>query len=253
MGTTLASAFVVKVTDASGNPVAGTSVTFTVTSGGGTISPGSVSTNSLGLASATLMLGLTAGANTVTATSGTLTGSPITFTATGTGASCSVDDLNGDGLVNVLDVQIAINQALGGAPCTNGDVNHDHVCNVVDVQLVATAAVSSCSSWKGGVSSGATGVPVFVETDTTTVGSWVGVYGADGYTVAGDTTSLPAYATVTWSGNQFYEWSSSTTDSRALQQPSHLATAWLLLGITLPRSLRIWFSLTDRLTRSKPI
>jgi YetA-like protein/Bacterial Ig-like domain (group 1)/Dockerin type I domain len=87
VGQALASPFVVKVTDSAGNTVSGVSVTFTVTSGGGTVNPSTVSTDSQGLASSTLTLGATAGANTVTAVSGTLTGSPITFTATGNPAS----------------------------------------------------------------------------------------------------------------------------------------------------------------------
>ena len=34
----------------------------------------------------------------------------------------------------------------------------------------------------------------FVNADTSTQGNWRGVYGADGYSVAGDTQSLPSYA-----------------------------------------------------------
>jgi hypothetical protein len=89
VGQALSSPFVVKVTDASSNPVSGVSVTFAVTAGGGTVTPATVSSDSQGLASATLTLGSVAGANTVTASSGTLTGSPITFTATGSVASSS--------------------------------------------------------------------------------------------------------------------------------------------------------------------
>ena len=73
----------VKAVDANSNPVPGTTVTFTVQGGGGSLSATSVLTNSSGLASAALTLGPAAGTNTVTAASGTLAGSPITFTATG--------------------------------------------------------------------------------------------------------------------------------------------------------------------------
>ena len=55
-----------------------------------------------------------------------------------TGTSC---DLNGDGSVNVLDVQRCVNQALGVASCTNGDVNSDGSCNVLDVQKVVNGAL----------------------------------------------------------------------------------------------------------------
>jgi hypothetical protein len=50
--------------------------------------------------------------------------------------SATVIDLNGDGVTNVTDIQIAVNQAAGAAACTTGDVNKDGMCNVADVQLV---------------------------------------------------------------------------------------------------------------------
>ena len=83
----LASPLVVTVSDANGNPVTGTSVTFalgTVPAGatGQVLSTTSATTAANGQASTTLTLGNTAGTYTVTATSGTLSGSPVTFTAT---------------------------------------------------------------------------------------------------------------------------------------------------------------------------
>jgi|CXWL01.1.fsa_nt_gi hypothetical protein len=50
--------------------------------------------------------------------------------------SATVTDLNGDGVTNITDIQISVNQAAGAAACTTGDVNKDGVCNVADVQLV---------------------------------------------------------------------------------------------------------------------
>ena len=75
----------VVVRDADGNPVPGVEVTFAVASGGGTVDPTTaVTTDADGIAAVTSWtLGATAGENTLTATSGTLTGSPLTFTATG--------------------------------------------------------------------------------------------------------------------------------------------------------------------------
>src|ERR1019366_6036513 len=58
----------------------------------------------------------------------------------------------------------------------------------------------------------------FVKTDTTTPGTWKGVYGADGFNVIGNSASVPAYVTVTPSGNSSYVWASSTSDTRALQK-----------------------------------
>jgi hypothetical protein len=50
-------------------------------------------------------------------------------------------DLNGDGTVNVVDVQIAINQTLGYSTCTNADLQQNGTCTVVDVQRVINAAL----------------------------------------------------------------------------------------------------------------
>ena len=89
VGTALDNPFVVKVTDAKGNPVSATAVTFAVTAGGGTLSVENTTTGTDGTASSILTLGTTTGANTVTATSGGLTGSPVTFNATGTACALS--------------------------------------------------------------------------------------------------------------------------------------------------------------------
>lgn len=50
-------------------------------------------------------------------------------------------DVNGDGAVNVLDVQLAINQAMGLASCSTADLQQNGVCSVVDVQRVINAAL----------------------------------------------------------------------------------------------------------------
>ena len=65
VGTTLANSLVVQVKNASGNPQSGTTVTFGVTAGGGSVSPASAVTDSGGLASTSLTLGNAAGTNTV--------------------------------------------------------------------------------------------------------------------------------------------------------------------------------------------
>ena len=86
-GTAVPTAPGVTVTDALANAVPGVSVTFTVASGGGSVSPssGSTSTNAAGQAFLTSWtLGTTAGSQTLVATSTGLTGSPVTFTATAT-------------------------------------------------------------------------------------------------------------------------------------------------------------------------
>jgi hypothetical protein len=75
---------------------------------------------------------------------------------------------------------------------------------------------------------GTPGTAAYVTTDTTTQGTWKGVYGTDGYAVAGDATSLPAYAQLTLSGQSFYTWTGSTSDVRALQRAAgdRVMAAW---------------------------
>jgi hypothetical protein len=60
---------------------------------------------------------------------------PIATQAQSSSNSC---DLNGDGVVNVVDVQLAINMALGTTPC-NSYVNGPLVCNALVVQRVINA------------------------------------------------------------------------------------------------------------------
>jgi hypothetical protein len=74
----------VRVTDAQGVSVPGIQVTFNVTSGGGSFTGGTQTTNSNGIATVgSWTLGGAAGPNTMTATAAGLNGSPVTFNATG--------------------------------------------------------------------------------------------------------------------------------------------------------------------------
>lgn len=83
VGEALPAPFQVTVKDQFGNAVAGTNVTWAVTAGNGTIAPPAATTLASGAASAVLTLGPVAGPNTATASATGLTGSPVTFTATG--------------------------------------------------------------------------------------------------------------------------------------------------------------------------
>src|SRR5207253_2990878 len=89
-GTAVGSPPSVLVKDANGNPVAGVAVTFAVAPGNGTITAGSQTTNASGVATVgSWTLSPTAGQNTLTISSGTLSGSPVTFTATGTAGAAT--------------------------------------------------------------------------------------------------------------------------------------------------------------------
>jgi hypothetical protein len=85
VGKTVFLAPAVKVTNIDGGGVGGVTVTFAVASGAGTLGATSVTTADDGTASVgSWQLGTVAGANSITATAAGLTGSPLTFTATGT-------------------------------------------------------------------------------------------------------------------------------------------------------------------------
>jgi NPCBM/NEW2 domain len=65
--------------------------------------------------------------------------------------------------------------------------------------------------------------------DTTTHGTWINTYGAQGYDVIGNTSSVPSYASITPAGAQEYTWASSTTSPLGLQTAggsSRVAAAW---------------------------
>jgi hypothetical protein len=81
---TLALPLVVKVTDSGGNAVPGVAVAWAAASGGGSVQPGTGTSGADGTASTLAALGPKAGANTFTASSASLTGSPVVFAATST-------------------------------------------------------------------------------------------------------------------------------------------------------------------------
>lgn len=89
VGTALAQALVAKVAASDGVGVAGTTVNFAVATGGGSLTSASAVSDSAGLAQTTWKLGSLVGAQTVTATAGTLTNSPLTFTATATAGAAT--------------------------------------------------------------------------------------------------------------------------------------------------------------------
>lgn len=84
IGTQLAAAVQAKAADQFGNGVPGVVVQWAAT--GGTVSAATMPTNGSGVSAVNVTMGGTAGHVTITATSGSLTGSPLTFDATATTA-----------------------------------------------------------------------------------------------------------------------------------------------------------------------
>jgi subtilisin family serine protease len=119
--------------------------------------------------------------------------------------------LNTAALKNALLANVDLVSGLSGLTVTGGRLN-------------AYKALHSCVA-----GSGPTGTAAFVKTDTTTQGTWKGVYGADGYNVINDSISYPAYVNVTPSGNSSWTWASSTSDPRAMQKGTsndRIAACW---------------------------
>ena len=98
----------------SGNPVSGIVVTFAATLGGGSVTGGTVTSNSSGIASATSWtLGTTAGANTVTATVADQTVTSVVFTASGTAAAASAaSKQTGDAQTGIVGQAVATRPAV---------------------------------------------------------------------------------------------------------------------------------------------
>jgi|GEM_PF-1187038 len=83
VGSALTDSLVVLITDQFGNPIAGQTVNWAVPAGEGSVSANITTTGIDGRAAVKRTLGPTSGAQTATATAGTLKGSPVTFTSTG--------------------------------------------------------------------------------------------------------------------------------------------------------------------------
>ena len=88
----------VLITDAGDNPIAGVAVTFAITSGGGTITGGSATTNAQGIAAVgSWTLGTAAGPNSLTATSAAVPGASFVFAAAaGAGPAAKLEMLGGN-------------------------------------------------------------------------------------------------------------------------------------------------------------
>ena len=132
----LSQPFVVEAQDANGSALAGISVKFTVTRGGGTLSTTTTMTGPNGRAQSTFILGPNLGANTVEVSAVGIQ-SPATFYAIADlELPLTAGDVNSDGNVNVLDL-ILIASNLGQSGQNDADVNGDRVVSILDLILVA--------------------------------------------------------------------------------------------------------------------
>jgi hypothetical protein len=114
-----------------------------------------------------------------------------------------------------------------------------NVSGHVKIQVTLTGGANAVATGLffggGGTVVASTGTAAFVKRDSTTQGSWQGVYGTDGYVVIGDLTSNPSYVTPIASGEGLAVWPNSPTDVRALQKASDPAE----------RIAGVWYSSTS--------
>lgn len=107
--------FVVRVSGANNIPIGGVPVTFAVTAGGGSLSTTQATTDATGFASTVLTLGPQQGTNTVSASAGSLSGSPHAFNALAT-LSGQAPALFTGGVVNGASFRPAANANGNTAP-----------------------------------------------------------------------------------------------------------------------------------------
>ncbi len=143
LGAQFAQVLRVTLRDGSGNPLNGIAVSFTAPTSGATatLSANSLVTDNYGVASVAATANNVAGSYTVTVKAGSLSAN---FSLTNT--TFSPCDVNQDTKVDLLDVQKMINEALGTIQAAN-DLNNDGVLNVVDIQIAIDAVLGlGCSA-----------------------------------------------------------------------------------------------------------
>ena len=93
--------------------------------------------------------------------------------------------------------------------------------------LTGPNAVTSGVFFGGGLSATTAATVTFLKSDTSTQGNWQGMYGSDGYSLAGSLQNIPSYASLTFPNPTAWVWTSSTSDPRALQTTGgRIAAAW---------------------------
>ena len=137
LGEALANPFVVEVRGQSGDPLPGVQVTFSVSSGGGTLSATITTTDNNGRVKSTLTLGPNPGTNTVTVS---VTGIQEEQTITAIAEPPPIpQDVNRDDMVNILDLVLVASVLGDEGGDLAADVNGDGVVNILDLVLVAGA------------------------------------------------------------------------------------------------------------------
>ncbi len=152
----------------------------------------------------------------------------LTQTAPAGGSSVTLASNNAS-----LTVPASITVAAGATTATFSATAAASIASNQSATVTATLGSSSQTTVMNLVASTAT----FINTDSTTSGNWISVYGTDGYNVVGDLSSNPSYVTPAVSGQQYYVWAASTADVPALQMASNpanrVAATWYGSSFTI--------------------
>ena len=182
VGATLPQPLVVKVAASDGVGVAGVTVSFAVAGGGGSVTSASVVSDANGLAQTTWKLGSSTGSQSVTATAGALSGSPLTFTATAQAASATKL------VVTTQPVNGASGSPLGAVVFTAQDDNGNVASGFTGAVTVAFAANAAGGTLAGTTTVNAVaGVATFSALSVAKAGS--------AYTLAASATGLTGATT----------------------------------------------------------
>jgi len=205
VNTAVATAPSVKVTDASGNAVAGTLVTFAVTTGGGTVNPvTAVATNASGIAAVTSWtLGTAAGSNTLSATATGLSGSPVAFTATGTAGVATTllknagdNQSTGAGTAVAIPPQVLATDGFGnpksGVSVTFAVASGGGTVNPTAAILTNGSGLATVTSWTVGGVAGPNTLTAASAGITTVTFTATGTAGGAGSVAANSLTSQSA-------------------------------------------------------------
>jgi plastocyanin len=112
VGTVLPKPLTITVADQYGNGVSNTAVAWQVTSGSASVSPTNTTSTTSGVAQTSVTLGNTAGPITITATSGSLAGSPHQFNVTAQAIPTTASVTVGPGIVFTSDRNSSSNPAV---------------------------------------------------------------------------------------------------------------------------------------------
>lgn len=162
-GQTLGTPVEVRVLGTDQQPLAGATVTFAVTAGGGSVDPASATTDNNGVARTRWTLGRTAGTNTLTATAGS--GVTSTISATGTaGRAATVALAGGDAQAAPGGVAVATAPSVRVADANNNPVAGVSVTftvvsgggRVTDaVRTTNAQGLAAVGAWTLGITAGA--------------------------------------------------------------------------------------------------